>query len=64
MLDAKHAARRPFGRQSPAACPEPVEGSSARIVRRFLLCKTRWLKKDTVTNMPLIFQNSKQADES
>jgi len=30
----------------------------------FLLCKTRWLKKDTVTNMPLIFQNSKQADES
>ena len=22
-------ARRPFGRQSPAACPEPVEGSSA-----------------------------------
>jgi hypothetical protein len=30
----------------------------------FLFCKTRWLKKDTVTNMPLIFQNSKQADES
>jgi hypothetical protein len=37
--------------------------SAARCVRRFLLCKTRWLKKETVTNMPFIFQNSKQADE-
>lgn len=26
----------------------------------FLLCKPRWLKKETVTNMPLIFQNSKR----
>ena len=33
--------------------------SAARCVRRFLSSKTRWLKKDTAVNMPLIFQNSK-----
>ena len=59
MLDAKRAARRPFGRQSPAACPDwrsRVEGSS-RSPREdevhALLCRC-WVE-NTLLNLEWIF---------